>query len=122
MGLIYNKYPGEWHGPGSISNVMKDLNKIYLPVEDFQMLHFSDGMIYYDKIQKAASQRPRRYLIELLNRQDLLKEKVGKLHAMHTLFKKYSIDDPNMGGPTDQSSYEEAAQDIPDANSFFDEG
>ena len=35
MGLIYNKYPGEWHGPGSISGVMKDLNKMYLPIEDF---------------------------------------------------------------------------------------
>ena len=29
MGLIYNKYPGEWYGPGSISNVFKDLNKLY---------------------------------------------------------------------------------------------
>ena len=29
MGLIYNKYPGEWHGPGSISNVFRDLNKVY---------------------------------------------------------------------------------------------
>ena len=35
MGLIYNKYPGEWHGPGSISNVFKDLNKMYLPINDF---------------------------------------------------------------------------------------
>lgn len=35
MGLIYNKYPGEWYGPGSISNVFKDLNKMYLPIEDF---------------------------------------------------------------------------------------
>ena len=50
MSLIYNKYPGEWHGPGSISNVFKDLNKLYLPVNDFQIVHFSDGMIYYDKI------------------------------------------------------------------------
>ena len=29
MSLLYNKYPGEWHGPGSISNVFKDLNKLY---------------------------------------------------------------------------------------------
>ena len=54
MSLIYNKYPGEWHGPGSISNVMKDLNKLYQPVDDFRIVHFSDGMIYYDKIEKAA--------------------------------------------------------------------
>ena len=54
MGLIYNKYPGEWHGPGSISNVIKDLNKLYQPVEDLKIVHFSDGMIYYDKIKKVA--------------------------------------------------------------------
>ena len=54
MGLIYNKYPGEWYGPGSISNVFKDLNKLYKPVEDFQIVHFPDGMVYYDKIQSAA--------------------------------------------------------------------
>ena len=54
MSLIYNKYPGEWHGPGSISRVIKDLNKLYLPVDDFRILHFSEGMIYYDEIEKAA--------------------------------------------------------------------
>ena len=66
MGLIYNKYPGEWHGPGSISNVFKDLNKMYLPVDDFQIVHFPDGMIYYDKITKAAELAPRKYLINLM--------------------------------------------------------
>ena len=50
MGLIYNKYPGEFHGPGSISNVVRDLNKMYLPYTDFQIVHFSDGMVYMDKI------------------------------------------------------------------------
>lgn len=32
MSLLYNKYPGEWHGPGSMSNVIKDLNKVYAPI------------------------------------------------------------------------------------------
>lgn len=54
MSLIYNKYPGEWHGPGSISNVFKDLNKMYQPIDGFQIVHFPDGMIYFDKVRKAA--------------------------------------------------------------------
>lgn len=29
MGLVYDKLPGEWHGPGSISLVIRDLNKLY---------------------------------------------------------------------------------------------
>ncbi len=35
MSLIYDKFPGEWHGPGSISHVIKDLNKLYSPKMDF---------------------------------------------------------------------------------------
>jgi len=35
MSLIYDKFPGEWHGPGSISHVVKDLNKLYSPKMDF---------------------------------------------------------------------------------------
>ena len=35
MSLIFNKFPGEFHGPGSISNVMRDLNKMYLPYTNF---------------------------------------------------------------------------------------
>ena len=35
MSLLYDKFPGEFHGPGSISNVIKDLNKMYLPYPDF---------------------------------------------------------------------------------------
>ena len=31
MSLTYDKYPGEWHGPGSISHVLKDLNKVCAP-------------------------------------------------------------------------------------------
>ena len=58
MSLLYNKYPGEWHGPGSISNVIRDLNKVYLPFDDFRIVHFPDGMIYCDKIEKAAAEQP----------------------------------------------------------------
>ena len=34
MALIYDKLPGEWHGPGSISLVIRDLNKLYQPCID----------------------------------------------------------------------------------------
>ena len=79
MSLIYNKFPGEWHGPGSISNVMKELNKVYTPVENFEIVHFPDGMIYYDKIQKVAEQTPRNYLIELMKKQDMNDDRIAKL-------------------------------------------
>mmetsp|Transcript_14117 Transcript_14117/g.19227 ORF Transcript_14117/g.19227 Transcript_14117/m.19227 type:complete len:80 (-) Transcript_14117:982-1221(-) len=68
MSLIYDKYPGEWHGPGSISHVIKDLNKLYSPKMDFQIVHFPDGMIYYDKIVKAGCRKPRKYLVELMKK------------------------------------------------------
>jgi hypothetical protein len=29
MALVYDKLPGEWHGPGSISLVIRDLNRLY---------------------------------------------------------------------------------------------
>lgn len=69
MSLIYDKYPGEWHGPGSISHVIKDLNKLYSPKQDFHIVHFSDGMVYFDKIEKAGCQKPRKYLIELMKKE-----------------------------------------------------
>ena len=62
MSLIYNKFPGEWHGAGSISNVMRDLNKVYLPVENFQIMHFIDGMIYLDKIKNTGCSKPKKLL------------------------------------------------------------
>ena len=93
MGLIYNKYPGEWHGPGSISNVFKDLNKMYQPVEDFEIVHFPDGMIYYDKIKAAAERAPRKYLIDLMNKQDLSEDKLIKMQQLHALFKKYALNE-----------------------------
>ena len=103
MGLIYNKYPGEWHGPGSISGVMKDLNKMYLPIEDFQIVHFSDGMIYYDKVMRAAECPPRKYLIDLMNKNDISEEKLTRVQQLHTLFKKYAMGDQTQTVSNDNS-------------------
>jgi hypothetical protein len=55
MSLVYDKMPGEWHGPGSISLVIRDLNKLYQPCVDLQITHFSDGCVYFEDIKKTAS-------------------------------------------------------------------
>ena len=80
MSLVYNKYPGEWHGPGSISNVMRDLNKIYLPYENFRITHFVDGVVYLDKILKAGFKKPALWLTEQMKKNtDELDEEKAQL-------------------------------------------
>ena len=93
MSLIYDKFPGEFHGPGSCSNVMRDLNKMYLPYTNFQIVHFPDGMVYFDKIQKAGCQKPRKWLFELIKKDfsGLEDEKATQISQMHVLFKKYVL-------------------------------
>ena len=54
MALIFDKYPGEWHGNKSISLVFSHLNKIYKPLNDFEICLFGDETIYYDKIEKKS--------------------------------------------------------------------
>jgi hypothetical protein len=54
MSLVYDKFPGEWHGPGSISMVLRDLNRLYQPCIDLQIVHFSDGLVYFDKVRAAG--------------------------------------------------------------------
>ena len=56
MSLYYNKYPGEWHSPGSIANVFSDLNKLYQPVKDLQMINFPNGTIDLAKIKCKMQQ------------------------------------------------------------------
>lgn len=54
MGFANDKLPGEWYGPHAIGNMLKELNKVFQPVEDFDICTFQDGNIYYDKILKLA--------------------------------------------------------------------
>ena len=91
MSLIYDKYPGEWHGPGSISHVIKDLNKLYSPKQDFHIVHFSDGMVYFDKIAKAGCQKPRKYLIELMKKEHRSDEQATQILQKKLLFQKYIL-------------------------------
>jgi hypothetical protein len=37
MALIFDRYPGEWHGNKSISLVFSHLNKIYRPINNFEV-------------------------------------------------------------------------------------
>ena len=54
MALIFDRYPGEWHGNKSICLVFSHLNKIYKPIKNFEVCLFGDEMIYFDKIEKKA--------------------------------------------------------------------
>lgn len=56
MGLIFDRFPGEWHGNKSISLVFSHLNKIYKPIPDFEICLYGNDAIYYDKIKKKACQ------------------------------------------------------------------
>lgn len=73
MGLCHGKLPGEWYGPNAIAVMLKDLNKLYRPFNNFQVCVFHDGNIYYDKIVKLANEKlensksnphPRYYLVK----------------------------------------------------------
>ena len=42
MSLVFDKNPGEWHGNKSISLVFSHLNKIYNPIDNFEVCLFGD--------------------------------------------------------------------------------
>jgi hypothetical protein len=62
MSLIFDKHPGEWHGNKSISLVFSHLNKIYKPIENFEICLFGDESVYFEKIEKIAHRQPRDWL------------------------------------------------------------
>ena len=68
MGVIFNKYPCEWHGNRSISVVINALNKLYKPINNFETCVFGDGTIIFDKIEKAGRRLPRVWLYDALNK------------------------------------------------------
>ena len=51
MALIFDRYPGEWHGNKSISLVFSHLNKIYRPINNFEVCVFGDDTVFFDKIR-----------------------------------------------------------------------
>ena len=68
MGLVHNKFPGEWYGPSSISIVLKDLNnRVFKPYSDFQVCLFSDGNIYLEKVKRIGCKEPKFWMLEHVN-------------------------------------------------------
>jgi len=98
MGLIYDKYPGEWYGPSSISNVFKDLNKVYKPYEDFEVCNFGDGVVYFDKLRKIGCRNPRNYTYEIKQNAERKSEEKnlqnqGILYLFEELSKRETTED-----------------------------
>lgn len=54
IGYAHSKLPGEWYGPSSISVMLRDLNKIFKPLNNFEICLFNEGSIYLDKVQKLG--------------------------------------------------------------------
>lgn len=55
MSLVFDRYPGEWHGNKSISVVFSHLFKIYNPIPNFEICLFGDESIFLDKIVKYGT-------------------------------------------------------------------
>lgn len=65
MGLVHNKFPGEWYGPSSASLVFKDLNNhVFKPYNNFEVCLFPDGNVYLDKVKKFGCRLPRNWMKE----------------------------------------------------------
>ena len=62
MALIFDRYPGEWHGNKSISLVFSHLNKVYQPIDNFEVCLFGDDSVFFDKIYKKATMSPSNWL------------------------------------------------------------
>jgi len=74
MSLVYDRYPGEWHGNKSISLVFQSLNRLYAPLENFEMCVFGDDTIFLDKIKKAGERMPRNWLKDQMQKLEKLSE------------------------------------------------
>lgn len=80
MGLVHNKFPGEWYGHSSVSLVFKDLNNhVFKPYIDFEVCLFSDGNVYLDKVKKLGCRKPRHWMKNKLESDEISDEFCIKL-------------------------------------------
>lgn len=97
MALIFDRYPGEWHGNKSISLVFSHLNKIYRPVNNFEVCLFGDDTVFFDKIERKACTAPVNWIKHQKKKfekmSDERKEKVNMIEALFNRFKEFR-DDP----------------------------
>ena len=54
-------------------------------------MHFSDGMIYFDKIAKAGCQKPRKYIVDMMNKDVKSEEAATQIRQIKILFQKYVL-------------------------------
>lgn len=54
-GINIQRKPGDWYGPNAISIVLKRLNKRYKPLPNFEIVVFTEGTIYLDKVAKKSN-------------------------------------------------------------------
>lgn len=87
MSLVFDKYPGEWHGNKSISLVFNHLNKIYQPVQNFEICLFGDETIVWDKIEKKANKQQQNWLENQLKKlENLNDERQDRALMIDSLF------------------------------------
>lgn len=87
MSLIYDKYPGEWHGNKSISLVFQSLNRLYTPLENFEMCVFGSDTIFLDKIKRAGERIPGNWLKDKMQKlQKLPEDKQDHVMIVNALF------------------------------------
>eukprot|EP00347_Sterkiella_histriomuscorum_P008343 403345460 len=91
MGFCHDKLPGEWYGPHALTIMLRDLNRIYQPVENFQVCMFRDGNVYYDKIMKTAITDGKAYQIKKKGK-PMSMDQCETINRMQTQFHKFLID------------------------------
>lgn len=90
MSLVFDRYPGEWHGNKSISLVFSHLFKVYNPISKFKMCIFGDESVFYDKIEKYARRPQENWLRkQLLKNDELSDERKQKAALIEELFEGY---------------------------------
>jgi hypothetical protein len=50
IGIKYDKKPGQWYGPATITNIFEELNDKYSPIRNLAVITFGDGVMYEEKI------------------------------------------------------------------------
>ena len=53
---MFHKIIGDWFGTNSVSHVLKLLNKVHRPYEDFEIVVFKEGMVEMNQIFDAVSE------------------------------------------------------------------
>lgn len=101
MSLVFERYPGEWHGNKSISLVFSHLMKVYNPIKNFKICLFGDENVFFDKIEKACYRPQVNWLQKQNDNFDSLSvERQENLKMIEALFKDY-LNEASLVGKSD---------------------